>query len=379
MSHRTHPKALPRNIKTKNPYIHHKGTSNKTNLRHQNPYSKIHNNTTEDKPHHHQWMGTPIPPRHDIFTIGFSNINGLKTDAKTPLNTSLRDLVSTLNYYDISLFGMSEHHVALKNPGVAEKIHKFERTTRPTLPTKCFLHSSQETTTDNRRLMGGTGLIVLQNTIGRLRPKGHGGDNMGRWSYVQLQRTNNRILTVVSIYQVCQSPTNKIGGTAWHQQRRALDQQQRNDEHPRDAFMKDLKRLLKTLKNQSHDLIVGGDWNDAILNTRSKLLSLCTELGLVDPWLHFHPNHDKFATHERGSDRIDSIFVSQPLLQTIETISYSPVGMIHNNDHRTILLQLSTSKYSEISTCLFRGYKYETYNRMINSQSRPMWKQCTTI
>ena len=167
---------------------------------------------------------------------------------------------------------------------------------------------------------------------------------MGQWTYVHLHRNNRSPLTVITVYQVCKSPTNKLGGTAWHQQRRALDKDQRTDEHPREAFMRDLIKLIRHLQQKSHDIVIGGDWNETMQQSRSKLLKLCTELGLVDPWLHFHPAHDEFATQERGSQRIDSVLVSHSLLSTIEAISYSPIGIIQNNDHRTILLQMSQDK-----------------------------------
>jgi len=213
-----------------------------------------------------------------------------------------------------------------------------------TTKVKCFFHSSQERTPENRKLMGGTGLIALQDTIGRIQPKGSGGDTMGRWTYLHLRLSDGRTLTVISIYQVCQTPTNKLGGTAWHQQRRALDLQYRQDEHPREAFMKDLTTLIKRFRNMQHEIIVGGDWNETITGPRSKVIKLCVETGLVDPWIHFHPHHEEFATHERGSQRIDTTLVSHAILSAIESVSYSPVGLLQNNDHRTIFLQLSRKK-----------------------------------
>lgn len=291
------------------------------------------------------WRGIPTAPNHqEMFTIGFSNVNGLSTGPHSSLSTSLKDLANTLKFYNVSLMGLSEHHLAVNFPGVAEKIHNFERQSRASLRVKCYLNSSQEIPNGHHRLMGGTGLIALEKTIGRITSKGYGGDQLGRWTYVHLHRADHRILTVISIYQVCHTPTNRLGGTAWHQQRRALDQQQRQTEHPRDAFIHDLKHFITTLQQKDHDIIVGGDWNETLNSPNSKVMKLCTEHGLVDPWLHLHPNQADFATHERGSHRIDSVLISQSLLPMVESISYSPVGMIQNNDHRTILLQMSMTK-----------------------------------
>jgi hypothetical protein len=96
--------------------------------------------------------------------------------------------------------------------------------------------------------MGGTGIIALGDTIGRIDHNGKGGDHMGRWSYFHFKRRNANPLTVISIYQVCSKPTDEIGATAWHQQRRALDLEQRHQVHPRTAC------LLSGRSNHIHSI-----------------------------------------------------------------------------------------------------------------------------
>jgi len=280
------------------------------------------------------WKGHKyVQNDHTLFTIGFTNLNGISGESKTSMQTKLHDTAATLEHLNISLLGASEHHLAMSNPKRKQRIYELERRIHKELHTKFFLHSSKETTTNDRRLMGGTGIIALKSTIGRLCPNACGGDDMGRWTYVHLQRANGRTLTVVSIYQVCHTPTNKQGGTAWHQQRRALDGQNGLNEHPREAFITDLTNFLGQLKDKNHDLIVGGDWNETLTEPRSKVLRMSLDIGLIDPWIHFHPEHNEFATHERGSQRIDFILVSHSLLPTIQNVCYSPVGMINNSDH----------------------------------------------
>mgnify|MGYP002787351752 FL=1 len=110
-------------------------------------------------------------------------------------------------------------------------------------------------------MMGGTGIIAVDSISGRIDPKGKSGDIMGRWSTLQLRRHNQAPVSVITVYQVCKSPTNVIGDTAWHQQRRHLDLQMRN-EHPRTAFIVDLTAYIKELQRQNHSIVVGGDWND---------------------------------------------------------------------------------------------------------------------
>jgi len=208
----------------------------------------------------------------------------------------------------------------------------------------CQLNSSGETSAGSGRLMGGTGILAFNTTVGRLLHNGKGGDTMGRWSYIHLRRHNSPPVTIISIYQVCTAPTNAIGSTAWHQQRRALDATNRHTIHPRTAFIDDLISFISTLQREQHDIIVGGDWNDHLTAPNSSVLRLCTVLNLSDPWLQHYPDHPTFATHERGQHRIDSVLVSHNLLPMVEHIGYSPVGLLASSDHRAIFLKFSIEK-----------------------------------
>ena len=288
----------------------------------------------------YQWQGAQ-PLHDDSFVICFTNLHGLRTP-RTPLTSSLNDLVASTATYSISVLGVSEHQMSLHDPGISQTINQFTRTTRHTTPMVCHFDSSAENSAGSGRLMGGTGIMAFNSTVGRLRKQGTGGDSMGRWSYIHLKRHQQPPLTIISIYQVCQTPTNTIGSTAWHQQRRALDLANRPTTHPRTAFMDDLTCFIRGLQQSNHGIIIGGDWNDYLLSPNSSLLRLCTNLNLVDPWLHHYSENPTIATHERGTNRIDSVFVSHSLISRVETIGYSPVGLISSSDHRSIFLSFSS-------------------------------------
>jgi hypothetical protein len=215
---------------------------------------------------------------------------------------------------------------------------------RKTTPTICQLNSSGKTSAGSGRLMGGTRIMAFNTTIGRLLHNGKGGDAMGRWSYVHCKRHNSPPITIILVYQVCHSPTNEIGSTAWHQQRRALDQANRLTIHPQVAFIDDLISFILSLQKDNHDIIVGGDWNDYLTAPNSSVLRLCSTLNLSDPWLQFHPEILTFATHERRQHQIDSVYVSHNLLSMVEAIGYSPVGLLSSSNHRAIFLQLSRTE-----------------------------------
>lgn len=275
-----------------------------------------------------QWQGhnfsMDIPDPDTTFTIGFQNVHGLRRKG-TSLLQGLQDIIATAAPYNIQVLNISEHHLPLADPGFRQFFH--ETTTKITTTRMVHqMNSSTESSMQCGKLMGGTGTIAINECTGRMELKGKGGDPWGRWSYIHLRRARLPPLTIISIYQVCTQPTNLIGHTAWHQQRRALDLSHR-DEHPRTAFIKDLSFFLQHLQASDHDIIIGGDWNETLNDSQSGLAKLCLDHALVDPWPARYPTHDEFPTFEFGSRRIDAVLLSRRLIPSTLHIGYSPVGV----------------------------------------------------
>ena len=142
---------------------------------------------------------------------------------------TLSDLVQLQDYLSIDVLGISEHHQDIaqiqKKMELAEIVHRHV----PGRAASQFDSSEEQATSGTKP--GGTALLTVGPLVGRLNPKGKGGDSLGRWSYMSYRRNEMASLTIIAVYQVCKDPTNVIGGTAWHQQRRALDLQGRKA-HP---------------------------------------------------------------------------------------------------------------------------------------------------
>lgn len=201
-----------------------------------------------------------------------------------------------------------------------------------------FVMSSSSEPAVNIYKPGGTGMMILGKVASRLEPNGKTSDEMGRWSICHLRRSNLPPLTIISIYQVCPRPTNLIGNTAYHQQRRALDAAGRSL-HPRKAFMIDLDQIVSQLQANGHDIILGGDFNETLDDRNSGILRLATAHQLIDPFMQRFPQHPSFGSHIHGNRRIDAIFVSPALLPCIHRIGYAPFYYARNSDHRPIMLE----------------------------------------
>ena len=77
-----------------------------------------------------------------------------------------------------------------------------------------------------------------------------------------------------------------------------LSQLNRSKLDPRHNLHKDLSKFFKEqthIEGIHRTPLVLGNWNETCQGT-STSQKLCNEFGLVDIWLHLHPNHAQFST-----------------------------------------------------------------------------------
>ena len=158
-----------------------------------------------------------------------------------------------------------------------------------------------------------------------------------------LRRKQQAPITIFSVYQVNIRPTNEIGTTAWHQQRILLNQKDRSNQHPRQAFIQDMIQQIQNFQDKNHNILIGGDFNETATKSNSGLLKLMTTTGLIDPWTQRFPTHPNFNTYRRGTNRIDTIICSPTILPMVRSLGYSPFNWFTNSDHRAVVIELSSN------------------------------------
>ena len=289
-----------------------------------------------------RWHGHETPttkPAH-TFRIMFHNVNGI--GSKNYIN-NMSILANEQCTLEVDVQGITEHCINIHHFDTHSKLQSGVR--QQIVDQKVVMQiDAGNMSTESVYLPGGTATIVIGDTVGRLEPKGQNGDPMGRWSYIHLRRKARPPLTIYTVYQVCQTPTNDIGHTAWHQQRLALNQTNRTHLHPRRAFMDDLIQSIQAHQSLHHDIIIGGDFNETAEKHNSGLLRLLTNTNLVDPFLHHHPTLPTFNTYARGSQRIDAIFCSPTIVTMINSIGYAPFNWVTNSDHRAIFMDVCSKQ-----------------------------------
>jgi hypothetical protein len=319
-----------------------------------------------------QWHGDVFSHDKDAPSTRLlvQNIRGLHLNGPKGMDMALYNQ-ATLT---IDIFALSEHCLDTSKFQIKQSL---QTTLQREFPGKATMQvDSSANPSINNYKPGGTGLIALGDVVGRLEPKGKGGDPLGRWSYLIFRRKNLPPLIIYSVYQVCQTPTNKLGNTAYHQQRRALDQEGRSSVHPRQAFINDLISSVQFKQQQQYDVMICGDFNEDLEARRSGILRLATTLQLVDPWLQKFPHHVSFGTHDQGTRRIDAILLSPRLIPSIQRIGYAPFQYVTDSDHRALFVDFHTVKLFGDSVDLmppvsFRGVK--------TNDKRAVTKFCETM
>ena len=313
-------------------------TETATNQEHEHNTPHHRTNNTPTTTDTNSWIGdefTNDKPPHTL-RITFQNINGIGT---THYKQQLTILANDQIALDIDILGMTEHCLHIHH---RDTLKNVQQSIRGSTQEKTFLQiNASKSLTTQRYLPGGTAILMIGNTVGRIEPQGRGGDRMGRWSFVQLRRKHQQPVTIITAYQVNKNPTNTIGNTAWHQQRLALDAAGKHELHPRTAFINDMITFIQELKTTNHDIILGGDFNDTIQRNNSGLLKLIMHTGLVDIWNHRQPTHQTFPTYARGTERIDTVLCTPNMLTHIQKMGYSPFQWITNSDHRGIFLDIN--------------------------------------
>jgi hypothetical protein len=152
----------------------------------------------------YQWhshaLPSPAAPNH--FRIGFVNVHGLQTKFNK-LEFNLMEIVQSMMVRDVAILGISEHQLPLTNYHTRKTLHNCTSKIRNKFlfPYHHRLDNFKEAPEDsNGKQMGGTGILVTQEMVGRIEPKGLQGDSMGRWSMVHLRRKRNLApITIISI------------------------------------------------------------------------------------------------------------------------------------------------------------------------------------
>eukprot|EP00980_Cylindrotheca_fusiformis_P014992 scaffold4112_cov60-Cylindrotheca_fusiformis.AAC.10 len=166
---------------------------------------------------------------------------------------------------------------------------------------------------------------------------------MGQWLFTRYKGKEGKIISVITVYQVCSRPTNEVGNTAYHQQVQQMAQESLQQDttisapQPQLRFRHDLLRLLLEFRRKGDSIILMGDFNEDIGDHASQLQRLFQDdrLQLIDIIGQRHPTTLNLPTYIRGSKRgLDFILVSSELVPAVRRCGYLPFHSHFRSDHR---------------------------------------------
>jgi hypothetical protein len=232
------------------------------------------------------------------------------------LNTSIDEVISKMYKGARQVYGMGEFHLALG--------------------------STKATSVGYNSKPGGTPVTLIGPTKGRTQTTG--ADNMGRWTYVKLLRTDKPTLTIICTYQVVDVDPTKTGSQTYATQ---LLQWYRYDNRPDPRKLQkhhsdDLVSFVKQCQSQGESVIVVGNLNETRGETPGGMSRLCGKCNLCDKVADRHAS-PAFSTHQRGSAVIDYILMDPELCDSVYQCGYEPFNINILSNHRGVYVDFFTS------------------------------------
>ncbi len=191
---------------------------------------------------------------------------------------------------------------------------------------------------------GGTMSSAIGHTVSRVVETGT--DDLGRWTYIKLSGKDGKVITFVTVYQICKKPSSsadKDSCTAYSQQRSLLIQQNKSDPNPIKHFRQDLDRFLTVCHSKQELLVLFGDFNEVYGSDTAGISKLARKFELIDIMHQSHQIADP-ATYARGKTRIDYILASAPVFQSVNSCGYEPFNEHFLSDHRGFFVDFDYQK-----------------------------------
>jgi len=206
--------------------------------------------------------------------------------------------------------------------------------------------SASKDSTDKNYQPGGTLTAALGRWTARVTGTGSDHSGLGQWSYIEMQGPNHIKYIIASGYKVGPKPPQLGANTVYDQQYRLLLAQGPSQPKPRQQFIDDFIKQVKTWRQQHIKVMICLDANEdtEALNPLKDLGQLIAETDLTDVHENKFPQRPCPATHQRGTRPIDIILASPRFVNAVTAAYILPFGVpiTMPGDHRTMGIDLDT-------------------------------------
>ena len=289
-------------------------------------------------------MSSDKPP--NTTRVYFVNINGLPFHPST--SGGFEEACNTMATSHIDILGIAETKLDTNYRNVYFTCLRAAR--------RAFRHSrvclgSSPISFGKPFKPGGTALITSGSTVGRITDTFT--DKMGRWCATTYSSSHTSPMTVISAYQVCDSPplrdlsqpNARASTMAAAAQQQAVIQQEdpASTCHPRQRFRTDIQAYIQSLQHRNHEILLVGDFNEVLGSDALGMQKVATECALLDIFQH-RIGHQNFGTYAGGSTRIDYALGTARFVTALRQGGYETVAFrFPSSDHRGLFLDFDTT------------------------------------
>ena len=286
-------------------------------------------------------IGDVLGEKLDEHTrLYFNNFNGFQLDGQGGKFEAI--CKETLNIQADLMCG-AEHNLDTIKSYVRNTLYA---TAKRTLEHHQLAIASSDLPSSNNYKPGGTFILASGDICGKILGKSIN-DPMGRWTQLRIAGRDNLVLNVFCAYQVCKknvkTAMKKDKFTAIAQQISMLRRDGVNDPNPRKQFRKDLLKCMKKCITDKEEILLVGDFNEALGSDHQGMAKIFRELHLVDIMSAMH-GVQEVSTYARGKERLDYAGGTARVAEACENGGYDPFNLRFYSDHRGFFLDFNTER-----------------------------------
>ena len=284
-----------------------------------------------------EFWGDQLGPRYDNMRIVYNNVNGLmigdfikkkntyekirkreKALTREKDASKLRGVLSALRRWEANVLCLAETQTAWELHFVREVV-AAELRSEDRYAT--MIGSSSSTATCDAYKPGGTLTVADGNWTSRIS-KDVDSFKLGRWSIITIKGRNNTLLSIITAYRCCHGvKIDNVGPISALTQQETLLKKRGIDKSPQEMFIVDMMKVITTLTDKGHEIILNVDANELWNVNGSRIRDLATKTGLYDIAKERHGDPVP-ATYVRKNcrRRIDYMLCSEGVLKNVRAM-----------------------------------------------------------
>ena len=284
--------------------------------------------------------GDPVATKEEVvdtdtFRLLSHNVNGLSSADQ---QSDVLHFANAIANKAVSIFGIQEPNRNFERQHVLTSFHR--------IITQVSTHhhgsvSSAKMQWPQDYQPGGTAVSIQNKWATRYLE--NGSDDLGRWSWLTIAGQGTTKITFISAYRVCDGAAEAAitSRTVRAQQEWIYADRGHSTVNLRQQFVTDLIVQLRIWKTAGHDLVVMLDANEPA-GPGSAIDRLIYACNLTDA--HIKENEDIAPppTHQRGSQKIDFVLISERLVRAVKARAILPLHDGYLSDHRALLVDFDS-------------------------------------